>query len=125
MGVVLAAFDGERPIGSVLVPLGRPLDLGAGYVLTPARYILYSGFQYGYDPGSPVVGLGAFVLLTGLCISFYFLPARLFVIARPVGGGTGRRRADRRGCAHQGEGEREANRSRIHVRSLRYRQLHT
>jgi hypothetical protein len=26
--------------------------------------------------------------LAGLCISFYFLPARLFVIARPVGGGT-------------------------------------
>jgi cytochrome c biogenesis protein ResB len=87
-GVVLAAFDGDRPVGSALVPLGKPLDLGAGYVLTPVRYVLYSGFQYGYDPGIPVVGAGALVLLLGLCISFYFLPARLFVIARPVEGGT-------------------------------------
>ncbi len=87
-GVVLTAYDGDRPIGSVLVPLGRPLDLGAGYVLTPARYILYSGFQYGYDPGIPLVGLGAFVLLAGLCISLYFLPARLFVIVRAVEGGS-------------------------------------
>ena len=87
-GVVLVAYDGERPIGNVLVPLGQPLDLGAGYALTPVRYVLYSGFQYGYDPGIPLVGIGAFVLLAGLCISFYFLPARLFVIARPVDGGT-------------------------------------
>jgi hypothetical protein len=51
--------------------------------------VLYSGFQYRYDPGIPIVGLGAFVLLAGLCISFYFLPARLFVLARPApGGGT-------------------------------------
>jgi hypothetical protein len=85
---VLVAYDGERPIGNVLVPLGQPLDLGAGYALTPVRYVLYSGFQYGYDPGIPLVGIGAFVLLAGLCISFYFLPARLFVIARPVDGGT-------------------------------------
>jgi cytochrome c biogenesis protein len=87
-GVVLVAYDGERPIGNVLVPLGQPLDLGAGYALTPVRYVLYSGFQYGYDPGIPLVGIGAFVLLAGLCISFYFLPARLFVIARPIDGGT-------------------------------------
>jgi cytochrome c biogenesis protein len=86
--VELRAFDGDRPIGTVIVPLGRALDLGAGYALTPVRYVLYSGFQYRYDPGIPVVGIGAFVLLAGLCISFYFLPARLFVIARPAAGGT-------------------------------------
>ena len=34
-----------------------------------------------------VVGLGAFVLLAGLCISFYFLPARLFVQVRDAAGG--------------------------------------
>ena len=27
----------------------------------------------------PIVGIGAFVLLAGLCISFYLLPARLYV----------------------------------------------
>ena len=87
-GIVIQAYDGDAPIGSALVPLGRPIDLGAGYALTAARYVLYSGFQYRYDPGMVVVGAGAFVLLAGLCISMYFLPARLFVLARPVEGGT-------------------------------------
>lgn len=40
---------------------------------------MYSGFQYRHDPGVPLVGIGAFVLLTGLIISFYFVPARLYV----------------------------------------------
>lgn len=78
-GVVIQAFDGERPLGQALIPLGKSLDLGAGYALTPQRYTLYSGFQYRYDPGIPLVGIGAFVLLAGLCISFYLLPARLYV----------------------------------------------
>jgi len=85
-GVVVQAFDGDQPSGSALMALGEPLDLGAGYKLTASRYILYSGFQYRYDPGMVVVGLGAFVLLAGLCISFYFLPARLFVLVRPSDG---------------------------------------
>jgi len=86
-GVVIQAFDGDQPVGGALIPLGRPVDLGAGYRLEAARYVLYSGFQYRYDPGIPVVGLGAFVLLAGLCISFYFLPARLFVLVRDAAGG--------------------------------------
>ena len=86
-GVVVQAFDGDTPAGGALIPLGRAVDLGAGYKLDPARYVLYSGFQYRYDPGIPFVGLGAFVLLAGLCISFYFLPARLFVLVRETGAG--------------------------------------
>jgi cytochrome c biogenesis protein len=86
-GVVVQAFDGDRPAGSAMIALGQPVDLGAGYKLEAARYVLYSGFQYRYDPGIPVVGLGAFVLLAGLCISFYFLPARLFVLVREAGPG--------------------------------------
>ena len=87
-GVVVEAFDGDRSAGTALLPLGHPVDLGAGYRLEAARYVLYSGFQYRYDPGIPVVGIGAFVLLAGLCISMYFLPARLFVLARPVDANT-------------------------------------
>ena len=87
-GVVIEAFDGDSSAGSALLALGRPVDLGAGYKLEAARYVLYSGFQYRYDPGIPVVGLGAFVLLAGLCISMYFLPARLFVLARAVDANT-------------------------------------
>jgi cytochrome c biogenesis protein len=78
-GVLLNVFDGNQNIGSVLVPLERGIDLGSGYRVSVGRYILYSGIQYRHDPGIPFVGLGAFVLLTGLCMSFYFLPARLYV----------------------------------------------
>jgi cytochrome c biogenesis protein len=78
-GVLLDFFDGDQSLGQVIVPLGRALDLGNGYRLEVGRYTLYSGIQYRHDPGIPLVGLGAFVLLTGLCISFYFLPARLYV----------------------------------------------
>jgi cytochrome c biogenesis protein len=78
-GVLLNVFDGNVNIGSVLVPLERGIDLGNGYRVDVGRYVLYSGIQYRYDPGIPFVGIGAFVLLAGLCISFYFLPARLYV----------------------------------------------
>ena len=78
-GVLLNVFDGAQNIGSVLVPLERGIDLGGGYRARAGRYVLYSGIQYRHDPGIPLVGVGAFVLLTGLCMSFYFLPARLYV----------------------------------------------
>ena len=84
-GVLLQAFDGDHPLGNVLAPLGQPLDLGAGYALTPLKYTLYSGFQYRYDPGIPLVLVGSIVLLLGLCISFYFLPARLYVVLNGAG----------------------------------------
>ena len=78
-GVLLNVFDGAQNIGSVLVPLDRGIDIGSGYRVDAGRYTLYSGIQYRHDPGIPFVGVGAFVLLAGLCISFYFLPARLYV----------------------------------------------
>ena len=77
--VIIAAFDGDRTVGRALIPLGGSIDLGGGYRLAANRYTLYSGLQYRYAPGIPLVGVGAFVLLAGLCISFYLLPARLYV----------------------------------------------
>ena len=78
-GVVLNVFDGGQPIGTTLAPIGKSVDLGGGFSIVPQRYIMYSGLQYRFDPGIPLVGIGALVLLAGLCISFYFLPARLHV----------------------------------------------
>ncbi|MBC5815036.1 MAG: cytochrome c biogenesis protein ResB [Candidatus Eremiobacteraeota bacterium] len=78
-GVVLNAFDAGQPSGATLAPLGKRVDLGSGYALVPQKYVMYSGLQYRYDPGIPLVGIGAFILLAGLCISFYLLPARLYV----------------------------------------------
>jgi hypothetical protein len=77
---VIEAFDSDTALGSVLIPLGKPFALGAGYALTPKKYTLYSGFQYRYDPGIPLVLIGSIVLVLGLCISFYFTPARLYVV---------------------------------------------
>ena len=84
-GVVLDVAQGGAPVGAALVPMHTSIDLGDGWRVTPARYVLYSGFQYRYDPGVPLVGIGAFVLLAGLIVSFYFLPARLYVRVDPEG----------------------------------------
>jgi cytochrome c biogenesis protein len=85
-GVIIDVFDGNQQLGSELVPFGSAVDLGAGYRVEPLRYTVYSGLQYRYDPGIPLVGIGAFVLLAGLCISFYLLPARLYVRVDPQPG---------------------------------------
>lgn len=77
--VALAVTQAGNPLGEALVPLGSGIDLGEGWHVLPQRYELYSGFQYRHDPGVVLVGIGAFVLLAGLVISFYLLPARLFV----------------------------------------------
>ena len=87
-GVAINAYEGDQLIGRALIPLGTSLDLGDGFRLGATRYVLYSGFQYRHDPGIPIVGIGAFVLLAGLCISFYFLPARLYVRTQPEADGS-------------------------------------
>ena len=78
-GVLLAVEQNGTSLGEALVPLHTWIDAGSGWRVIPDRYVLYSGFQYRYDPGVPLVGIGAFVLLAGLIVSFYFLPARLYV----------------------------------------------
>jgi cytochrome c biogenesis protein ResB len=78
-GALIEVADGDQLIGSILVPLERDLDLGNGYRLRVGRSTLFSVIQYRHDPGIPFVGLGAFVLLAGLCVSFWCVPARLYV----------------------------------------------
>ena len=85
--VILSVSQAGNDAGSVLVPLHTWIDLGGGWRIVPQQYVLYSGFQYRYDPGIPLVGIGALVLLAGLIISFYFLPARLYVRVDPSAGG--------------------------------------
>ena len=76
--MIIAVFDGGVHSGDLLLPFGKTADLGDGFTLTPEHTVFYTGFQYRYDPGIPLVGIGAFVLLAGLCIAFYLLPARLY-----------------------------------------------
>lgn len=77
--VGLAVVQNGQAAGAALVPMKTWIDVGDGWRITPQNYVMVSGLQYRYDPGVPLVGIGAFVLLAGLIISFYFLPARLFV----------------------------------------------
>ena len=77
--VGLAVTQGGQSAGAALVPMKTWVDVGDGWRVTPTQYLMVSGLQYRYDPGVALVGIGAFVLLAGLVISFYFLPARLFV----------------------------------------------
>ncbi|MBV8373378.1 MAG: cytochrome c biogenesis protein ResB, partial [Candidatus Eremiobacteraeota bacterium] len=86
-GAIVSIVQGGSPLGDALVPMHTWIDAGDGWRVTPQRYVMYSGFQYRYDPGIPLVGVGAFVLLTGLIVSFYFLPARLFVRVDQTGPG--------------------------------------
>ena len=83
--VALAVTQSGVPLGEAMVPLRGAMDLGDGWHVTPERYVIYSGFQYRHDPGVPLVGIGAFVLLAGLIVSFYFLPARLYVRVADLG----------------------------------------
>jgi len=83
--VILSLQEDGTPLGAVLDPLRSPVDLGNGWRIVPQRAVLYSGFQYRYDPGVPLVAAGAVLLLIGLVISFYFLPARLHVRVDPAG----------------------------------------
>jgi cytochrome c biogenesis protein ResB len=80
--VALEAVQNGETAGAALVPIGTWIDVGDGWRITPVKYVMVSGLQYRYDPGVPLVGIGAFVLLAGLVISFYFLPARLYVRLR-------------------------------------------
>jgi cytochrome c biogenesis protein len=88
--VALAVSQGGTSLGAALVPMGSWIDLGAGWRLVPQKYVMYSGFQYRHDPGVPLVGIGALVLLTGLIISFYFVPARLYARVDDFGPGRSR-----------------------------------
>ncbi len=82
--VIVSVLDGGVQTGSAIVPLHSWVDLGGGWRMVPDRYLLYSGFQYRYDPGIPLVGIGALVLVAGLLISFYLLPARLYARIDPA-----------------------------------------
>ncbi|HEY8313433.1 MAG TPA: cytochrome c biogenesis protein ResB [Candidatus Baltobacteraceae bacterium] len=77
--VALDVSDAGQALGAALVPMHTWIDLGGGWRVTPREYLFVSGIQYRNDPGVPLVGIGAFVLLAGLVISFYLLPARLYV----------------------------------------------
>jgi cytochrome c biogenesis protein len=85
--VIMTVSQGGVQAGSAIVPLHSWVDLGDGWRVVPDQYVLYSGFQYRYDPGVPLVGIGALVLVSGLLISFYFLPARLYARIDPAPNG--------------------------------------
>ena len=85
--VALALTQEGQSGGAALVAMHRSIAVGDGWSVVPQRFIMFTGLQYRYDPGAALVGIGAFILLAGLIISFYFLPARLYVRVDPHGSG--------------------------------------
>ncbi len=77
--VALSLVQSGTSEGAALVLMHRSVDVGDGWSVRPQRYLMFTGIQYRYDPGVDLVGIGAFVLLVGLIVSFYFLPARFYV----------------------------------------------
>ena len=57
----------EIRLGSAVVPLKTWVDLGSGWRIIPQQYVLYSGLQYRYDPGVPLVAIGALHLAGRAC----------------------------------------------------------
>ena len=86
--VALQVGENGQAAGAALVPMKTWVDAGDGWRITPRTYVMVSGLQYRYDPGVELVGTGAFVLLAGLIISFYFLPARLYATVRAGASGS-------------------------------------
>ncbi len=83
--VILSVQQSGETAGSALVPLHTSIDLGNGWRVTPERYILYSGFQYRYDPGIPL-GRNRCARLARRTYYVVLLPARASLRPRrPLG----------------------------------------
>lgn len=80
--------DGLERIGQELVGLGRETAIGDGITLAFTDMIQYSVFQVGYNPGSPLLLLGAVGLVVGVVPGLYAFRRRIWVRATSSDRGT-------------------------------------
>jgi cytochrome c biogenesis protein len=74
----------NRPI---IVPVGRSIQLGDGFVLRALPPLAWSGLTYRYDPGEFWVGLGAAILVTGFVMALFFVPIKVYARVRAAESG--------------------------------------
>jgi len=65
----------DRPI---LLPVGRSIAVGDGYVVRALPPVAWTGLTYRYDPGQGWVGSGAAILVAGFVMSLFFVPVKLY-----------------------------------------------
>jgi cytochrome c biogenesis protein len=99
---------GDRPV--LLVP-GQSKKLANGMVVSFTALKQYSVFTLARDPGVPVVGAAAALLLLGLIPSLYVTRRRVWVRAIPAGPGA--TRVELAGLALQGKDTFEAELARL------------
>ena len=99
---------GDRPV--LLVP-GQSKKLANGMVVSFTALKQYSVFTLARDPGVPVVGAAAALLLLGLIPSLYVTRRRVWVRAIPAGPGA--TRVELAGLALQGKDAFEAELARL------------
>jgi cytochrome c biogenesis protein len=99
---------GDRPV--LLVP-GQSKKLANGMVVSFTDLKQYSVFTLARDPGVPVVGAAAALLLLGLIPSLYVTRRRVWVRATPAGPGA--TRVELAGLALQGKDAFEAELARL------------
>jgi len=71
----------------ILLPVGKSLAVGDGYVIRALPPVAWTGLTYRYDPGQGWVGLGAAILVTGFVMSLFFVPVKLYARVRAEVGG--------------------------------------
>ncbi|MBC5823576.1 MAG: cytochrome c biogenesis protein ResB [Candidatus Eremiobacteraeota bacterium] len=74
----------DKPI---LLPIGRSVDAGDGYVVSALPPLAWSGLTYRYDPGELWVGAGALILVGGFIMALFFVPVKLYARVQATAGG--------------------------------------
>lgn len=72
----------DKPI---LLPVGKSLDAGDGYVIKALPPVPWTGLTYRYDPGGVWVGIGCAVLVAGFVLALFFVPVKLYATLRAEG----------------------------------------
>jgi cytochrome c biogenesis protein len=99
---------GDRPL---LLGLGQSGELANGMGVSFVGLKQYSVLTLARDPGVPIVGVAAALLLAGLIPSLYVTRRRVWV--RAVGAGPGRTRVELAGLALQGKAAFQAELARL------------
>jgi cytochrome c biogenesis protein len=84
---VYNAADTSTPVGIQLVDQGKPVTIG-DLTYTFVRERQYTGLIAASDPGTPLVWLGAALLVGGMFLVFFFPNRRIWARISPAAAGT-------------------------------------
>ncbi len=62
----------------ILLPVGKSVNAGDGYIITALPPVPWSGLTYRRDPGELWVGAGAVILMAGFALALFFVPVKVY-----------------------------------------------